>query len=192
MGTERILPGNTVAGFTRLELVLVVAIILILGAIAIPNFLETGSNPTISRSKTDMRSLATAIEAYFDEYKAYPPMHPLRDFAPKPADLKKAGGWDLMTIEPGNAGRVGLTTPLAYAPSLFADPGSPGARLPFVYYTDGAGWILVSPGRDQRYDIVPANDYDGTNSQPSARLLLKSYDPTNGIRSAGDVWRIKY
>jgi prepilin-type N-terminal cleavage/methylation domain-containing protein len=51
-------------GFTLIELLIVVAIIAILAAIAVPNFLEAQTRSKVSRVKTDMRSLATAIEAY--------------------------------------------------------------------------------------------------------------------------------
>ena len=50
--------------FTLIELLIVVAIIAILAAIAVPNFLEAQVRAKVSRVKSDMRSLATAIETY--------------------------------------------------------------------------------------------------------------------------------
>jgi hypothetical protein len=52
----------------------------------------------------------------------------------------------------------------------------------------GRGWILWSPGPDGRYDIDAARDYD-PRVPISPSLLEKTYDPTNGAVSAGDVWR---
>jgi len=59
-------------GFTLIELLIVVAIIAILAAIAVPNFIEAQSRAKISRAKADMRSLATAIESYAVDNNQYP------------------------------------------------------------------------------------------------------------------------
>ena len=59
--------------FTLIELLIVVAIIAILAAIAVPNFLEAQVRSKVSRTKADMRSCATALEAYAIDYGAYPP-----------------------------------------------------------------------------------------------------------------------
>lgn len=59
--------------FTLIELLIVVAIIAILAAIAVPNFLEAQTRSKVSRVKADMRTEATAMEAYYVDYNAYPP-----------------------------------------------------------------------------------------------------------------------
>ena len=51
-------------GFTLIELLIVVAIIAILAAIAVPNFLEAQVRAKVSRGKSDMRSVVTALEAH--------------------------------------------------------------------------------------------------------------------------------
>ena len=54
--------GKRLYGFTLIELLIVVAIIGILAAIAVPNFLNAQIKAKISRSYSDMRSTLTAIE----------------------------------------------------------------------------------------------------------------------------------
>lgn len=58
--------------FTLIELLIVVAIIAILAAIAVPNFLEAQTRSKISRAVADMRSVTTAIEAYIVDYNREP------------------------------------------------------------------------------------------------------------------------
>ena len=60
------------AAFTLIELLIVVAIIAILAAIAVPNFLEAQVRSKVSSSKTNMRSLATALESYQVDWNSYP------------------------------------------------------------------------------------------------------------------------
>jgi len=58
--------------FTLIELLIVVAIIGILAAIAIPNFLEAQVRAKAARAIADMNSLNTAIEAYHVDNDEYP------------------------------------------------------------------------------------------------------------------------
>src|SRR5438067_8339679 len=59
--------------FTLIELLIVVAIIAILAAIAVPNFLEAQTRAKVSRAKADLRTVATALEAYNVDTNKYPP-----------------------------------------------------------------------------------------------------------------------
>lgn len=90
-------------GFTLIELLIVVAIIAILAAIAVPNFLEAQTRSKVSRVKADMRSMATGIEAYLVDNNRLPRTY--RTTAHTRKQINAA-----------------LTTPIAYLTSVFYDP----------------------------------------------------------------------
>jgi len=58
-------------GFTLIELMIVVAIIGILAAIAIPNFLRFQLKAKTSEGKTNLAAIRTAEESYFAEFGVY-------------------------------------------------------------------------------------------------------------------------
>src|SRR5436309_4729199 len=60
------------SGFTLIELLIVVAIIGIIAAIAIPNLLNAIDRPKQKRTMADMRSIGTACEEYSIDNNFYP------------------------------------------------------------------------------------------------------------------------
>lgn len=137
--------------FTLIELLIVVAIIAILAAIAVPNFLEAQVRSKVSRAKTDMRTLATAIESYATQNNHYPLI-----VAPNsPYALTGGGSINGPSVFlPGTEGIssrfVWLTTPVKFISTVFRDPFiSPEVK--FAYGPNGA----ILPSYDG-YDYVDA------------------------------------
>jgi prepilin-type N-terminal cleavage/methylation domain-containing protein len=111
--------------FTLIELLIVVAIIAILAAIAVPNFLEAQTRAKVSRAKTDMRSLATGLEAYMVDNNAYPLCNNEMLPGRRDSDPQNEGYW---TLEH-------LSTPIAYMTNgRLPDPFTAEHRLAI---TDG-------------------------------------------------------
>lgn len=59
-------------GFTLIELLIVVAIIGIIAAIAIPNLLNAINRGRQRRTMADIRSIGTALETYSIDFNSYP------------------------------------------------------------------------------------------------------------------------
>ena len=193
-------------GFTLIELLIVVAIIAILAAIAVPNFLEAQTRSKISRTMADMRSIATALESYAVDYGKYP---------------LGQRAWSRTAWNGGPAvnllvGLSKLTTPVAYMSSMPKDPfvdksGDEVGRRPgyppvyetlgenqwgmdVVDYGDDLGarseygyrWVLYSKGPARTYnpriDRVLAALYGAYASEG-----LWVYDSTNGTKSIGYI-----
>lgn len=189
-------------GFTLIELLIVVAIIAILAAIAVPNFLEAQTRSKVSRTKADMRSLATALEAYHVDNRRYPPSYEMPD----------------TTIEPRLRRLAKLTTPIAYMTAIPQDVFSRDQSNLFPenevrifayadrdtyerYVTDAFGssdngqniyrllWTQEIPNG---YWILRSRGPAGLAGGPvggvgSTVELTDAYDPSNGTVSAGNI-----
>ena len=204
--------------FTLIELLIVVAIIAILAAIAVPNFLEAQTRSKISRVKADIRSVMTALESYRVDNNEYPIVDN-RYIAPN-AQINRG---DLRDV-------IGLSTPVAYLTSTnIADPFYEGTAVkPLntlqvinieLYRKQGgasftnapwpasqSGFMVFSWGPDNqigpfaRVDSYPYADgynytYGGTRDWLPEHAgggyfrAAAAYDPTNGTVSQGDIFR---
>lgn len=169
-------------GFTLIELLIVVAIIAILAAIAIPNFLLAQTRSKVSKTYADMRTMATGMESYRVDYDGYP----------HDADDQPLGpGFDCDHC------LVPLTTPIVYLSKIpkdqFTDMGGnpwhpkgsyaylsmvPSQSGITVYDVSPRGWGIASCGPNRIWDFAfYISNHAGL------------YDPTNGTISNGDILR---
>lgn len=196
--------------FTLIELLIVVAIIAILAAIAVPNFLEAQVRAKVSRAKTDMRSIAVGIESLrVDTNKL------LVDFwGDDTAEGMRRVNIDFnlpnqhRDLRGGVIGiYVPLTTPVAYLTSIPLDPFASGGMNfigmapndkvpPYTYFyvcndwsltqsaTFPIAWITVPPMKQGEY-IMFSSGPDKMSIRDFEATY--SYDATNGTTSKGDI-----
>jgi type II secretion system protein G len=193
---------RSLRAFTLIELLIVVAIIAILAAIAVPNFLEAQTRAKVSRAKTDMRSIATALESYRVDTNRYPLVGV--PGLPTFADL----------LVPFSRRLSAITTPVAYISSLPRDPfavigqieqGFPFSDPSYVYAPGNlyfgnlasfdnetfrhSVFSVASRGPDR---VIFFGNYCMAHPVAVAnnRQLTGAYDPTNGTISEGDIFRL--
>jgi prepilin-type N-terminal cleavage/methylation domain-containing protein len=70
--TPRPVANRQTKGFTLVEVLMVVAIIGLLAAIAIPQFITYRATAIDSQMKSDLKNAAVAMDSYFAEYQSYP------------------------------------------------------------------------------------------------------------------------
>lgn len=189
------------SAFTLIELLIVVAIIAILTAIAVPNFLHAQVRAKVAKAQADFRNVAVAMEAYQTDHHDYPPAQ---------------GGAFFRELAP-------LTTPVPYMAQIPLDPLRPWDVCPQdtdhdadtnTYEAckppgdsrlrDGGGYNMIrfnqsSQARDKFFwgmqGLGPDHDEEGNYlypiwSESYRRLLMQRLcDPSNGLQSSGDMFR---
>jgi len=166
-------------GFTLIELLIVVAIIAILAAIAVPNFLEAQIRAKVSRVLADHRSLATAIESYFIDHSTYPPNN------------NGVTNIDPTTIRETRFIMPSLSTPISYiAVSLLEDPfgqkGNFGVNLATDYeYVNVSSADFIGNALATLAGAIPA----GTPSANRQRERITSNQWFLFSRGPDRTWR---
>jgi len=198
--------------FTLIELLIVVAIIAILAAIAVPNFLEAQTRAKASRVKADMRTVATALEAYRVDHNDYPPndgvfnvlpiqittpvaflssiqlIDPFTDKELDPVHGALAQYYSYMKII--NCENITIITDCAeFMNAVAGGVPPPIEAVDSPLFHPGANtkygpWRMVSNGPDREYSDQVTFVTDAPMYGSDIR-----YDPTNGTVSWGNIIR---
>lgn len=170
------------SGFTLIELLIVIAIILILIAIALPNFLEAQIRARVTKATGELRSLGIALETYYLDWGFYP--------------------WESevnMAAQSANErGLLRLTTPTRYIASVPEDPFADKSNVPvgtlLTYYGGGcrapglSDWgpiyAVWSQGPAQNGSRIRATH---PHVYPLGDEII-SYSATNGTKSEGSMF----
>lgn len=197
-----------VRGFTLIELLIVVAIIAILAAVAVPNFLEAQVRAKVTRVKADMRSVATAFETYRLDNSGYPEYAVVMLPGTQVQDPATGHGMDYFECFSRVPGLC-ITTPIAYISSipvdLFAVGRFPGPEPQVhdisyknsrqnnrIFTGDRSSEPWLGPNgekllKDWGEWRLSSGGPDGTRIDDIKKNLI--YDPSNGTLSNGDIVR---
>ena len=139
---------NKQKGFSLIELLIVVAIILIIAAIAIPNLLRSKMAANEASAVASLRTLITATIAYSSTYGSYPPN--LTSLGPVAAGVAPTSALaDLVDIQLGTdpATKSGYTFTYTFSAgtyTLTAAPVTVGVTGQRYFFTDPSGVIRVN------------------------------------------------
>ncbi|HQQ00837.1 MAG TPA: prepilin-type N-terminal cleavage/methylation domain-containing protein [bacterium] len=182
--------------FTLIELLIVVAIIGILAAIAVPNFLDAQIRAKLARVKADMKTIENAVETYRIDHNQYfvsAPINitkdtidylfiyrrlttPISCLSTYPVD---SFPWDWKDDGHGEGYYFDWTEEIDYLP--YNEKG----KMRFNGFNSGSPrtWALFSLGPNRHQDIDPWKY--GPNSGIECFWML--YSPSNGLVSKGDL-----
>jgi len=117
-------------GFTLIELLIVVVIIGILAAIAIPKFSGIKERAYVASMRSDLRILVTVQEAYFSDYVTYAPATSTLNYIASPGNTitvvsANGTGWSATAASTTTSKTCGVFVGTATPPAGITLEGSP-------------------------------------------------------------------
>lgn len=190
-------------GFTLIELLTVVAVIGILAAIAIPNFMNAMVKAKIAKTYTNFHTLQNALHCFKMDHEAFINSNAIWDIGRK-------DGWEF----------IRLTTPISYLKSIHAAiddfsseedgtinrnqfydylspieiAGRPNSNVQLIFVAQskpGDSFLLTSLGPNQKKNYHVLINLSPTTTNYNLPIFFSinddMYSITNGILSRGDI-----
>ena len=211
--------SNRSRAFTLIELLIVVAIIAILAAIAVPNFLEAQTRAKIARVKADLRTIDTGLQSYNIDSNQFvwsninswalclgvtgTNMKPTLERLTSPIAYLNGGSFN----DPFRGKKQKFGPQLGKEEDIPVPPGGGTANQIYRYIARGpvntviwdqqdntgqkATWFMLeSCGPDGFYHRM-GNALNSDDTPNRRRFFYNNviYDATNGTVSNGSVWR---
>ena len=121
--------SKTMSGFTLIEILIVVVILGILGAVVVPNILSRPDTARVQAAQTDLRALSQTLEIYRLDNFQYPSSEQgLESLVDRPSGFPEPKNWN----------------PEGYLKKLPTDPWG----TPYLYEKTGSSYSLISLGAD--------------------------------------------
>ena len=166
--------GKSQKGFTLIELMIVVAIIGILAAIAIPNFVRFQLKAKTSEGKVNVAAIRTAEEAYFSEFGSYVAgvVSPATNGGPSKTSFVDNGGFNVVGWAP--EGQVYFNYEVVVSTNKTGYTADAGADIDGNGTPQAWGYVHPAPG--------------GTTSDASATLAGGACPATGIVVGSASVF----
>jgi type II secretion system protein G len=148
-------------GFTLVELMVVVAIIALLAAIVIPNYIHARAQASVSQSEANLKQIATSLELYYADQQTYPGG---QDNAVTPAMFGGAGNPYLAATPTNALGRESY-----HYSYVAASAGKP------------ASYSLTDPGTYDPSTLSSLANGPGSGALCAQACTHINYDPQDGL-----------
>jgi general secretion pathway protein G len=148
-------------GFTLVELMVVVAIIALLAAIVIPNYVHARAQAAVSQSEANIKQIATSLELYYADQQSYPVG---QDQAVTPALFGGSGNAYLAATPTNALGRQSYR--YSYVPAASGKPAS---------------YALTDPGTYDPSTLASLPNGPGSGTLCAQTCSHINYDPQDGL-----------
>lgn len=178
-------------GFTLIELLIVVAIIGILAAIAVPNFLNAQIRAKVSKTEAEMNNFVTAQEMYRIDNNVYPPhFHtPWQNkFLTTPISYVGSMPRDIFQMSKNPDQRAwGLTYGEYHREQIYKPDGTKELEPAYRLQNNPADVQRALGGRPYAYELWSVGPNQRLDFDDWGRQGFVYYQASNGTNSIGDI-----